>query len=217
MRAILILLFLLQSLLSFGQSLNDFLISLPNSLLYHLTREQRTMLIQDSIFYDPNNVEDHIIVYKLSRSDESISIEMSYESGQRAFFITQLRFWSYGSEKIFVLSEYGGVPIDYHQSELRTYRLVNGELFEIENLLPGKLSIKDFTIPSTPDSVLQKYSNNSSIVCELLSATNNPTWYLFEDFELYGIDTSWLAGNRIEFMWTSGRFVRQGVVKESYR
>lgn len=146
------MLFFLQSLLSFGQSLDDFLIALPNSLLYDLTREQRTVLIQDSILYDPNNVEHHIIVYKLSRSDESISIEMSYESGQRAFFITQLKSWSYDSEKMFVLSEYGGVPIDYYQRELRTYRLVNDKLFEIENLLPGNISIKDFTIPSTPTS-----------------------------------------------------------------
>jgi hypothetical protein len=170
-------------------------------------------LIRNNKFYPANNSEDEIIKHTLTDVNDTtgtLRIEMSFETGQRGFVIRELRRIKVkDNEFIVVYSVVNGAPIAFGQNELATYRLKRGQLTKTaESLLPSNIGLADFVKPNTPDSVIKKYSGYSNHSYDLIYSGDNICYVLYENFDSYGIDKSWLLGNKIEFIFEKGKFKR---------
>lgn len=170
-------------------------------------------LIKNEKFYPASNSDEQIIRYTLTGVNDitgTLRIEMTFESGQRGFIIRELRRIKVtDNEFIIVYSVVNGAPIAFGQSELATYKLKRGQLTKTKkNLLPSNIGLADFVKPNTPDSVIAKYNEYSNHSYELVYSGDNICYVLYENFDSFEIDRSWLLGNKIEFIFRNGKFKR---------
>jgi len=165
-------------------------------------------LNKNGVYYPPDNTEDEATIYSLVDANDSIlRIEMTFESGQKGFYRSELRrFKIQADEYLVIYSTVSGLPIAF-EGTITSYTLKKGIALKDENSpLPLDLGIIDFVKPNTPDSIITKYRQFSNHCFELIHYGNNICYVLHENFEYYGIDKSWLLGNRIEFLFDKGRF-----------
>jgi hypothetical protein len=209
-RQFFVILFYSFSTFTYGQKMIEILRKLPNEPIPHIMIDS---LEKNNVYFPPDNSKEESIRYSLSSVNDTIGtlrIEMVFDTGQRGFGITELRrFRVKKNEFIVIYSSITGAPIAFGQDELITYRIKNGQVTKDSNsLLPRDIGLKDFVKLNTPDSVISKYSQYSSQSFELINYGNNICFILHDNFDFYGIDKSWLLGNRIEFVFQKNRFKR---------
>ncbi|MFD0998239.1 hypothetical protein ACFQ21_02935 [Ohtaekwangia kribbensis] len=188
----------------------DILKLIPQDLLEGIDVDS---LIKNKSYYPPDNTEEEIIKYTIAVENDAIGvlrIEMSFETGQRAFIIHELkRIEITDKEFLVVYSRVSGAPIVFAQSELQTYLFKNGILTKTKDpLLPLTIGLADFLKRNTPDSLIQKYSQYSNHCYELIYEGRNICYVLYENFDLGNLDKSWLLGNKIEFVFRKRKFKR---------
>ena len=186
---------------------------LPPSYTKELSAKTKDSLLEGKNYYPASNDSEEVIVYKLAQLDANknwLRIEMSYESGQRAFKTIELRsFKNKAGASIVVFSDFSGVPHNSWQNDLSVFSYATKKLMKISS--PGLISkpaIKDFLKPNTPDSIIKKYEGYYSVNYELGYSGNNITLNLYgylyqEDFR------DWLLGDVIEFSWNGSKFLKQ--------
>lgn len=206
---VIIILCLVSSLTS-GQTMLDILKLMPSE---HFGEIIIDSLIKNNKFYPTRNSEEEIIKYTLTDVNDTtgtLRIEMTFETGQRGFIIRELRRIKVkDNEFIIVYSVINGAPIAFGQSELITYRLKRGQLTKTkQSLLPSNIGLADFVKPNTPDSVIEKYSGYSNHSYDLTYSGDNICYVLYESFDSFGIDKSWLLGNKIQFIFERREFKR---------
>jgi hypothetical protein len=136
---------------------------------------------------------------------------MSFETGQSAFSIYELRAWKTTSQQfIIVYSEVSGAPGVFGQGDLLVFEYGKDKTLRPakQELLPSSMGLGDFLKSNTPDSVAGKYASYSNNSYNLMDAEGEVTYYLYESFEAYGIDRKWLLGNVIAFRWVDDHFER---------
>jgi hypothetical protein len=179
----------------------------------NLTEINIDSLIKNKAYYPIDNSGDEAVKYLLTDVNDSLGtlrIEMSFETGQRGFAIQEFkRIKEKNNECLVVYSLVTGAPITFGQSELKMYRLRKRHLTVInENLLPTSIGLTDFLKPGTPDSIIRQYNEYSNHSYGLIHHGENVYYVLYENFDSYGIDKSWLLGNKIEFVFERKRFKR---------
>ena len=198
------------STLTNAQTMLEILRLIPKENLREINIDS---LIKNKEYYPTDNSEEEAVKYLLTDVNDSLGtlrIEMSFETGQRGFTIRELkRIRVKNDESIVVYSLVTGAPMTFGQSELKMYRLRKRHLVvHNENLLPNDIGLVDFLKSGTPDSIISKYNEYSNHSYGLIHHGNNISYVLYENFESYGIDKSWLLGDKIEFIFKRKRFKR---------
>jgi hypothetical protein len=209
------------SAISFGQKITDIFRMLPNDCFhYELSDDSRTELLKNMKYYPASNCKEESIVFSLVDLDtlkNFVRIEMSYESGQAAYTIYEIRsFKKSGGSQIVIFSNVSGANIMYGQNILQTFEITDNKLVESKiEYLPINIGIKDFVKIETPDSLILKYENSSSHSYKLGYYVKNITYEL-NDFYLHNsdLDSLYLLGNKIEFVWENDKFDRKPVEKK---
>ena len=198
-----------------AQDIKYFFKKLPPSYTEEFTLKTRDSLLEGKSYYPSSNDSEEVIVYKLEVLDLKknwLRIEMSYESGQRAFKTLEIRsFKTKTGNSIIVFSDYSGVPHDSWQNILSVFAFdKNKKLIQVAPAgLITEVSIKEFLKSSTPDSIINKYKDYFSINYELgYSDSNNITLNLYGELDPEEFH-NWLEGDVIEFVWNGNRFVKQ--------
>ena len=207
------LLLLLFSFLS-AQDIKYFFKILPAFYTKDLNGPTKDSLLQRKNYYPASNDSEEVIVYKLEELDlkkNFLRIEMSYETGQRAFIAFELRSFKVANgNSIIVFSNTSGAPHEYLQNNLTvfSYNKAKG-LSQIKS--PGlitKVNVKYFFKNNTPDSVIKRHENYPSITYELGYEGENITLNFGESYGVEEIDRKWLLGDAIEFVWKDSHFIR---------
>ena len=176
-------------------------------------------MIKNKKFYPPSNCDEEIIVFNLVELDSVknfMRIEKSYESGQAAYTIYEIRsFNKTGGSQVVVFSTVCGANIMFGQNILETFEITDNKLVKSKfEYLPTNIGIKDFVKKETPDSLILKYENSSSHSYNLGYFKENITYEL-NDFYLYNSerDSFYLLGNKIEFVWENDKFEKKSIEK----
>ena len=197
-----------------AQNINYFFKRLPASYTKEFSAKTKDSLLEGKNYYPASNDSEEVVVYKLEQQDLKknwLRIEMSFESGQRAFETIELRsFKTKTGNSIVVFSGFSGVPHQSWQNNISIFSYgKNKKLTKISS--PGlitKPGIKDFLKPTTPDSIIKKYEGYFSVNYELGYDGNNITLNLYGELHLEEFH-NWLVGDVIEFVWNGDRFIRQ--------
>jgi hypothetical protein len=162
-----------------------------------------------------------VIAYKLEELDlkkNFLRIEMSYETGQRAFIGFELRsFKATNGTPIIVFSNTSGVPHVFLQNDLTvfSYNKAKG-LTQIKSpgLIP-KVDVKYFFNGNTPDPIIKKYKDYAGITYDLGNEGENIILNFGESYGVEEQDQKWLLGDAIEFVWKDNHFIlRKPTFKE---
>lgn len=198
----------------FAQDIKYFFKKLPESYIEDLNERAKDSLMDGKNFYPPGNDSEEVVVYKLEELDLKMNflrIEMSYETGQRASIVFELRsFRTTGGNSIVIFSNVSNVPHESTQNNLIVFSYNQSKgLRAIKSLgLIEKPGIKYFMKDNTPDSVIKKYNNISSTVYEL-GYKGDITLINESNFEVNKMDESWFLGDVIKFVWSGDHFIRQ--------
>ena len=206
---------------SYGQNISEIFKMLPNECFNNeLSENSRIELLKNKKFYPLSNCEEEIIVFSLVKLDSInnfMRIEKTFESGQAAYNIYEIRSFnkSEGSQ-IVIFSKVSGAHDMFGQNEFQSFEITNNKLVKSKfEYLPIDIGIKDFVKKETPDSLIQKYENYISHSYKLGYFEKKILYELY-DFYLYNsdLDTGYLLGNRIEFVWENGKFERKSIEKK---
>ena len=198
-----------------AQDIKYFFKLLPAAYTEELSAKTRDSILDGKSYYPASNDSDEIVVYQLAVIDLEknwLRIEMSFESGQRAFRTFELRsFKTKTAKSIIVFSDFSGVPHISWQNNLTvfSYSTVNKKMVKVSS--PGLISkpgFKDFLKANTPDSIIKKFEGYFSINYELGYNSNNIILSLYGNIYLEEFH-KWLAGDSIEFVWNGERFIKQ--------
>lgn len=197
-----------------AQNIENIFLELPDSLLNNLSLKDRRAILENKKFYPSENTEDEKEVYNLVSLDKSKSflrVEMSFESGQAAFVVFEIRsFDKKTGDKVVVFSNVGGAHNLYEQNNLKLFDYLNGKLqISKTPYLPVKIGLSDFIKSNTPKNIRKLYGEYSSTWYELGYEQDNITFVL-NDNDLYdnNFDSSYVLGNSIEFIWNGINFER---------
>ncbi|MCX6271399.1 MAG: DUF3256 family protein [Bacteroidetes bacterium] len=203
-----------------AQKISDIFLLMPDSLVDNLSFNDRTKILTKGKLYPSTNNAQSIEVYTLEQQDtikNYLRIELSYESGQAAYVIFEIRsFNTSKGDKVIVFSNVGGAHNDYNQNELVFFDFKKGKLqVSRTDYLPRTIGLKDFIKFNTPDSLREKYDEYSCSSYELGYDGNNITYRLNDNYLFDNeFDSSYILGNSIEFRWNGNRFERQNVIKK---
>jgi|SRR5882724_7150318 len=197
-----------------AQDIKYFFKILPAYYTEDLNGPTKDSLLQKKNYYPASNDSEEVIVYKLEELDlekNFLRVEMSYESGQRAFIAFELRsFKATSGNSIIVYSNTSGVPHDFSQNKLVVFSYNKAKrLTKIKS--PGlitKVNVKYFFKSNTPDSIIKKYENYSGVLYELGYEGENITLNFGESNGVEENDRKWLLGDAIEFVWKDDHFIR---------
>lgn len=201
-----------------GQGIGDIFRLLPPEYVDGLSIDARNELLKNRKFYPAENIPDEDVeVYELAALDSIknfLRIEMTYETGQAGFIVFEMRsFDKADGNKLVVLSSFSGAHDMFGQNQLQVFNYRNNQLTEAtKDYLPQDLGVRDFVKSNTPDSLIVEYENNSSNCYSLGYEGENITYRFYDrNIDRFGIDSSWIIGNAIEFEWTNDQFVRKPV------
>lgn len=145
--------------------------------------------------------------YSLEFTGKSFArLVMDFTTGQNGFYAVELKvIEKKDGNTLVVFSKYGGSIRMYEQHEIIVYDYINGIFTpSIEHNLPQKLSIKEYIIQATPDSILSKLEGSYSYGADLSSKDPCEVYYFadIQNPDYY----MWLDRERIAYRWTGNKF-----------
>jgi hypothetical protein len=204
----------------FAQDIKYFFEKLPSFYIEDLSKQAKDSLLAGKSFYPPGNDSEEVAVYKVEELDlkkNFIRIEMSFETGQRAVLAFELRsFRNTGGNSIVVFSSVSYIPHESTQNSLVVFSYDKSKgMIPTKHLgLVTKPGITYFLKDNTPDSVIKKYRDFSSVVYELGYNGKDISLMNEGSFVVDKKDKEWFLGNMIRFVWSGDHFIRQKPIFE---
>jgi len=199
----------------YSQSIDEFFKALPDEYVNNLTMENREELLTENTFYPSDNDENYIQIYRVAEStNDYIKINMSFETGQRGFNTFELKKWSLNTgDHLFGISRVAGTPVEFVQANLSFFTFNDDTLIKAQTNIPADLSLVNFAKPNTPDQLLQEYAQYISLTVTFKEEENDIIWRIHENMGGSDLDTSWLEGNAIKYIWNGKNFVKNGYIQ----
>jgi hypothetical protein len=134
---------------SFGQTMTDLFLKLPNECIPEINKKERQILLQKGEYIIPGGDSIDTEKYDIEEGESTkdfLRVESSFTTGQRAFLAIELRiFKKSNDDTILIYSRYGGAEHFFYQQELIIFNIRNGGLKEnMEHLLQIPLTLWNF-------------------------------------------------------------------------
>ena len=199
----------------YSQNIEEFFKAIPGGYVNNLTVEEREELMKKNKFYPSDNDENFIQIYRVVEStNDFLRIEMSFETGQRGFNTFQLKKWTLNTgDYLFGISRVAGTPGEFVQADLSFFTFNGDTLIKAQTNIPADLTVVDFAKPNTPDQLLQEYAQYISLTISFYEEKNDIFWRIHENMGGSNLDTSWLEGNAIQYIWNGKDFVKNGYIQ----
>jgi len=199
----------------YSQSIDEFFKALPDEHVNNLTMEDREELLTENTFYPSDNDENYIQIYRVAEStNDYLKINMSFETGQRGFNTFELKKWSRNTgDHLFGISRVAGTPVEFVQADLNFFTFNDDTLIKAQTNIPADLSLVNFAKPNTSDQLLQEYAQYISLTISFKEEENDIFWRIHENMGGSDLDTSWLEGNAIRYIWNGKNFVKNGYIQ----
>jgi len=157
---LLILLVSFISHISFGQTIRDLFLALPDQYTPPLTKSSKDSLLRFNTYTFPggDSIETRICTYS-SETDDHLVIEYGYTTGQSEFVIFQLRKLLKSDGTSYILfARYGGMNRSFIQQGLHVFTYTNNTLTENNTIvLPKTIAVKEFFKPGTSDATIKEH------------------------------------------------------------
>lgn len=184
---------------------------LPDSLVFGLNAGDRDSLLAGKTFYPADNDSETIAAVNYGISpyvNEYLYLSYSFETGQRATSLVEIRSFKIGKRNLYLVSQSAGVTdINYEQQSLHAFMFnTRGIVVPYTRKLLPKLDIEPFIRPGAPEKIRKTIRDNANLAydfshkqvfLELGSSylTSNPEF------------RKWLAGDKIRYTWTGNIFM----------
>lgn len=192
---------------------------LPADKMYGLTAATRDSILEGKTYYPASNDSDEIAAYNFGFStsvEDYLYISMSYETGQRASGMIELRtFKMPGGNNMVLVSQTAGVWQVTYQQEAVSAFIYNSN----KKLVPCKKKI----FPAANESLFMKAGIPDPVKKEILSHSNMTFDLSKEKFALTlnsnyisgtGSLRKWLKGDCIYFNWVKDHFEQDSITFE---
>lgn len=185
---------------------------LPAVDLFDLSLATSDSMLQGKTYYPADNTEEQVAAYNYGLStlvDDYLYVTMSFETGQRAVAMIEIRLFKRSpGDYLVLLSRTGGVPgIAYNQDELLTFIFNNSKklLRDDKKVISGadeSLLVK----PNAPDSARKTILDNSNFHYDL---SGEKLQAILDSKYISSTESlrKWLKGDRVYFDWVNDQFV----------
>ena len=164
---------------------------LPAECTPGISLAERDSLIKYGTYVIPGGDSIETTRYEISsiNANDYLNYYFNFITGQRAFIDFELRkYYATPESGIIVFSEYGGLPSNYSQHDLRLFRFDKNGFTEILNqkLLPKKISVTKFLKKETSDSIIRKIENYSNFCFNLETSDPNTLEFILDCKDVEG-------------------------------
>jgi hypothetical protein len=183
---------------------------LPLDCTPELSKSERDSLLHYGIYILPGGDSIETVRYVLDTTGDAgyFNYGYSYTTGQNGFlFFEILNLSRSDGGRLILFSRVGGVPRMFHQQEVRSFNLLNGELAENKKkLLPSSINLRHFVSAATPDSILSHIDNFVSYSYDFHIEAPNTIKFtvLFDD-----VITPYIVRDTVYFKWKGRKFIRK--------
>jgi len=195
----------------YGQSMLAYFKKLPPECTPYLNKQERKILLKNGAYTIPSGNSTDTEQYTLDTTtvEDYLRYEYAFTTGQRAFFVFELRKFTKKNGKSFlVYSKYGGLPASYMRYELRILQLgKKNQLTENypQNLLPEEIPLTEFLKKETPDSLRSKIEQAVNRCYDLDGEKNKIAYGIYTQYDTEQI-APWLTGTLFIFKWNGESF-----------
>ncbi|HEY3404593.1 MAG TPA: hypothetical protein VGK59_14485 [Ohtaekwangia sp.] len=146
--------------LSFGQTIHDLFLALPDQYTPQLNKSRKDSLLRFNTYTFPggDSIETKTCTYS-SETDDHLVVEYSYTTGQQEFKIVQLRklIKSDGTPCI-IYARYDGHDRSFFQHGLFVFSYSNNSLIKDPTIiLPETITVKEFFKAGTPEAIIREH------------------------------------------------------------
>lgn len=183
----------------------------------HFSDSAKNCLINNGVYYSPNNSEEEIWVCKMyvDSLNNTIRIEDYYEVGGGASSISEYKVIKTKTGSKLLYSNYGGTVAftTQYEFDIYDYSLSTGMLTRDSSkstLKQFKVDTKDFFVPNTPDSVIVEYESHSSHFYRVVDIQKGIAEHILIDGLMFDDmkNNKWIKGNSIRFDIIGDTFIR---------
>ncbi len=193
---------------------------LPADLIPELTIDNKSSLLETSSFQLGEEGDTEFVEYVITHMDNenlSLNLSMNFLDGPEGFINYELKCLKRNSGRYIVIySKTGGAPISFSQLEFKIFDVTdNGLKANRMYGLQSDYELATFTKANTPEDIMETYESYSNRCYEINPDNGLPmAFVLYEDFEYYELDDSWLEGNALECYWNGDQFEHKLVMRK---
>jgi hypothetical protein len=208
-RLTLIVLLSFISQISFGQTIRDLFLTLPDHYMPQLSKTAKDSLLRFNTYIFPggNSIETKKCTFS-AETDDHLIVEYGYTTGQQDFKIFQLRkiLKSDGTPCV-IFARYEGLDRSFVQQGLYVFAYKNNTLVKDPSIiLPETVSVKEFFKAGTSDATIKQHEKVISTSYDLKPTGFDAIEYLA--FPQSEMEYDLLETEVIRYTWDGKGFKR---------